>query len=292
MSENQSLIKIDGDISRPLTRLIEKVSDAIGTLYEPCRIRKLAKAEVEANKIKALGEIETTEIQKRAIKRLVREEGKKQENIENLLKEAGPHLHEDSKPEEIENDWIANFFEKAKLVSDQEMRSLWAKILAGEANQPGTYSKRTVNFISDLDRIDASHFTKFCSFTIQAKNDFESVIYSVIYNEKDDIYMKNGISFATLNHLDDIGLIKFDSNKNFYANRVGRTLNYLYFGRPIILEFKNPENNTFKFGMAVLTRIGKELAPIANAQTVDGFYEYLLSSWTQLGYKVIQPTVR
>jgi hypothetical protein len=37
-----------------------------------------------------------------------------------------------------------------------EMQNLWAQVLAGEANSPGTYSKRTVNFLSSLDKKDAA----------------------------------------------------------------------------------------------------------------------------------------
>ena len=34
----------------------------------------------------------------------------------------------------MEEDWIANFFDKCRIVSDSEMQSLWARVLAGEAN--------------------------------------------------------------------------------------------------------------------------------------------------------------
>lgn len=37
-------------LSEPGTKLIEKISDAIGVLYEPTRIRKKAKAEAEAKR--------------------------------------------------------------------------------------------------------------------------------------------------------------------------------------------------------------------------------------------------
>ena len=44
------------------------------------------------------------------------------------------------------------------------MQILWARVLAGEANAPGTYSKRTVNLLSDFDKSDAELFTKLCGF--------------------------------------------------------------------------------------------------------------------------------
>jgi hypothetical protein len=156
-----NLLKIDGKLAEPFTRLVQKFCDGIGVLYEPKRIRELAQAKADAGKILAESKIEITAVQKRGFSRLIQEEGKKQENIENLLLEAGPHLKEDAKPENIENDWIANLSEKIKIVSDKEMRILWAKLLAGEANNPGAFSKRTVNFVGDLDKSEPIYSQNF-----------------------------------------------------------------------------------------------------------------------------------
>ena len=97
-----------------------------------------------------------------------------------------------------------------KNVSEKDMRNLWAKLLAGEANQPLSFSKRTVNFVGDLEKSDAELFTKFCSFTIQSGG-----FLPVIYKHTDNVYNSNGIYFDTLEHLDAIGLIKFQHISNF-----------------------------------------------------------------------------
>lgn len=62
MGEGNSLVNL-GDLSKPATVLIEKISDAIGALYKPRQIKRIAQAEAEAEKIKALAGIEVTEIQ-------------------------------------------------------------------------------------------------------------------------------------------------------------------------------------------------------------------------------------
>ena len=115
MGEGNSLINL-GDLSKPATVLIEKISDAIGVVYEPHQIKRIAKAEVEAEKIKTLGKIEINAVQQRALVRFVNEEKRKQINIENIIKEAIPSLNLDSEPQNIEDDWIANFFEKRDAV--------------------------------------------------------------------------------------------------------------------------------------------------------------------------------
>src|SRR5438132_11151718 len=84
------------------------------------------------------------------------------------------------------------------------MQGLWSRVLAGEANSPGTYSKRTVNFLSDLDKNDAELFTKLCGFAWLIGN-----LVPLIYDEQQEIYNKFGVNFNTLSHLESIGLIQF-----------------------------------------------------------------------------------
>jgi len=150
MDEGNSLINL-GDLSKPATVLIERVSDAVGAVFKPYQIKRIAKAESEANKIKTLANIELSEIEERAMQRLVQEEAKKQENIESITAQATMQLNEDAKPEDIQSDWIVNVFDKCRLISDAEMQSLWANLLAGEANKPGSLSKRTIELVASLD---------------------------------------------------------------------------------------------------------------------------------------------
>jgi hypothetical protein len=46
-----SLVKIDG---KPIEKLIEVVSNAISALYEPRQLVRIARAEAEADRIKAI----------------------------------------------------------------------------------------------------------------------------------------------------------------------------------------------------------------------------------------------
>ena len=115
MGDGTSLINI-GELSKPAVVLVEKISDAVGVLWHPRQIKRMAKAEAEAEKIRALASIELSDIQRRAMARLITEEERKQENIESITAQALPGLNEDAKPEAIENDWLTKFFDECKLV--------------------------------------------------------------------------------------------------------------------------------------------------------------------------------
>ena len=141
---SNSLINL-GELSKPAVVLFEKISEGVGGIFKPYQIKRVAKAQAEAEKIKAQTDIEITDLHRRAVHRWIEEEAKRQKNMEDIIAKAVPQLNEDSKPDAMEDDWIANFFDKCRIVSDNEMQILWSQVLAGEANVPGTYSKRTVN---------------------------------------------------------------------------------------------------------------------------------------------------
>jgi len=99
-------------------------------------------------------------------------------------------LNEEANPDSMEDDWIANFFDKSRIVSDDEMQGLWSRVLAGEANDPHTYSKRTVNFLSDLDKVGAELFPKLCGFGWVI-----SKVTPLAFNVHAEIYNRHGINF-------------------------------------------------------------------------------------------------
>jgi transposase len=109
MVEGGSLINL-GDLSKPSTVLIEKVCNAVGIIYEPTRIRRQARAEVDADKIKALARIELSDLERRALERLVHQEARRQANIEQIIAQAASALPSDAKVETLDEDWIAHFF--------------------------------------------------------------------------------------------------------------------------------------------------------------------------------------
>jgi len=270
MGDGNSLINL-GDLSKPATILIEKISDAIGALYKPKQIKRIAQAEAEAEKIKVLAGIEMSDIQQRALGRLLQEEGKKQKNIESITADATTQLNDDAKPEEMDEDWISHFFEKCRNFSDSEMQGLWSRLLAGEANKPGSYSKRTIEIVSTLDKSDAHLFTQLCTFAISGGD-----VFPLVLDYHADIYGKKGINFASLNHLDSLGLIKFNSLQNFMLRDLPQNITLLYFGIPVSFKLQAELKNEFEIGHVMLTKAGQQLTRICGAQMDLEFLNYLI----------------
>ena len=62
--------------------------------------------------------------------------------MEDITAKAIPHLNANANPDNMEDDWIANLFDKCRMVSNDEMQSLWARVLATEANAPRCFVKK------------------------------------------------------------------------------------------------------------------------------------------------------
>lgn len=78
----------------------------------------------------------------------------------------------------ISEEWLEHFQNVAKIKSSEEMRIVFSKILANEIIKPGSYSLRTLNVTSQLDKDIADIFQKICSIGISFQ-DINNDVYLV-----------------------------------------------------------------------------------------------------------------
>jgi len=268
-----SLVHLDG-LTKPATTLIEKISDAVGGIFKPFQIVRVAKAEAEGDRIRAESQIQVTDLHRRAMHRFLEEEAKRQSNIESITEKALPLLEEKSSPQNMDDDWITNFFDKCRIVSDGDMQRLWSRVLAGEANAPGTFSRRTVSLLADLEKRDAELFTNLC--------DFAWIIGDatpLVFDFNGEVYNRRGISFDTLAHLETLGLIKIEAVAEFQRMRLPKRVTVFYHGTPVDLTFRNEEQNQINIGKVLLTHAGLDLARVCNSKPVEGFFEFVRAKW-------------
>jgi hypothetical protein len=273
MSDENPLARL-GDLAKPATVLIEKISDAVGGVFKPFQIVRVARAEAEASLILAETQIQVTDLHRRAGRRFLEQEAKRQLNIEAITEKALPLLEDKSSPQNMADDWITNFFDKCRIVSDADMQQLWSKVLAGEANSPGHFAKKTVNLLADLDKSDAELFTKLCGFCWQIGD-----IVPLVFDVNDEQYKRGGITFAALVHLESLGLIQFENLAGFRRLGLPNIVQVFYYGRPTNLTFSLEKDNALQTGKVLLTRAGQQLAPVCGLTPVVGFYEFIYDRW-------------
>ena len=273
MSDENPLTKL-GDLAKPATVLIEKISEAVGGIFKPNQIVRIARAEAEASRIQAEAQIQVTDLHRRAMHRFLEEEAKKQTNIETIAQKAIPLLEDTSSPQNVADDWITNFFDKSRIVSDEDMQLLWSRVLAGEANVPGSFAKRTVNLLGDLDKVDAELFVRLCGFAWVIGN-----ICPLVFDAKDQIYIEHGINFNSLSHLESLGLVQFNNIASFTRLQLPKSVTVFYYGRSVDLTLPTGNDNQLTLGSVLLTRAGQQLALVCRSQPVESFFEYVYDKW-------------
>ena len=270
-----SLISLGG-LTRPATVFIEKVSGAIGALWEPHQIRRVAQAKADAAITHAQSEIEITELQKRAAARFVEEETRRQMNMENIAAKALDHIEPSAQAENMDDDWITNFFDKCRDFSDEQMQTLWSRILAGEANSPGSFSRKTVNVLADFDRNSADMFVTLWRFSWV----IDGRICPLIFDDSIDLYRSNGLTFDELIHLESLGLIQL-APVGFKRTSLPRILDVTYHGRAASITFPQESDNNLSLGIVVLTPVGRQIASIVRSEPVAGYFEYVYKRWSE-----------
>jgi hypothetical protein len=296
MGENNfSLINLDGlpqataDIAN---KLIDKISSAVGWCTEPSQIVRLAKANSKARFIEETTNLDIEHLKKNfpapdseaSIDRFLGEERKKQENTLSIIKKTIPYLKETAKPQDIDNDWILNFNDKSKLISEESMQEHWARILAEEANQPQSFSKRTVNLMAELDKRDAEAFTNLCAFKWEIFDSNKQFLF-VPYDFKNDTSnLFNKINFDLLIHLESIGLIKKATlSEGFLITCDSKKSQIKYANSSYSLEFQNETTNDIIIGTVLLIPMGEELSKICNPEPIAGFEEYTIEALRNQG---------
>ncbi len=269
-----SLINL-GELSKPATVLIEKISNAVGIVWEPRQIRRVAEAKADAAIILAKGDIEIDSLRRRAAQRFVEEETRKQLNMENVVANAIPEIDPNARTENVENDWITNFFEKCRSVSDDQMQVLWSRILSGEANSPGSFSRKTVNLVADLDKASAELFRTLCSFGWE----YNDGLVPFILGTEQRIYNEHGLNLYSLGELASIGLIQINVSTGFALLEQPKRLTLTYNGRPVHLNLPKDEGNTLSVGQVIMTPSGGQLSRIVKPTPIDGFFEFIYDKW-------------
>ena len=88
-------------------------------------------------------------------------------NVGSVVQEAKTLLGDKEVPNKpVDPDWSARFFDDVKDVSSDQLRSIWAALLAGEIEAPGQSSLRTLNVLKGLRQSELHIFNRVASYVI------------------------------------------------------------------------------------------------------------------------------
>ena len=194
------------------------------------------------------------ELIERTKHRLLQQEVSRQKTLEDILEKADAALVTDTEvhsvDEEVDEGWFKQFVNYAQDITNEDLRLLWAKILANEVRRPDTYSLRTLEFLHLLSRKEAEVIRKMAQFVVFDING-EAYILKVKTTEE---YKFNAImmlmELGLLDNSSSLGITIEKSGKesiNFFLHHYGT-------GTLIITKKENLLIHIYK-----LTSMGKEV---------------------------------
>jgi hypothetical protein len=102
----------------------------------------------------------TTALMSGALTDLVLERTDERVNLREVLlmaeQEAAAIDDDEVSDDALDPEWIALWQDRAKRVSRQELKAVWAKLLAGESSRPGSFGIRTLRILSEMSQMDAA----------------------------------------------------------------------------------------------------------------------------------------
>ncbi len=186
------------------------------------------------------------------------------------------------KPNDIkmDNDFFWNTVEHAKTISNEEMQELVAKIIAGEYNQPGTYSMSTLQTLKMLGREELELFEMMCSLCINTDQ-----IPKQIFGFPDNIkHLLNSlrIDFGTLQTLQSLGLFLPNDMTRNIDNPEKKNFKINYLDKRIL--YKPTHESNFKIALPAfysLSNTGKQILKNLNPKFNEDYF-----NWLKTNYKV------
>lgn len=209
---------------------------------------------------------------------------KKYSNQQDILYESMKYLDDNARPESLDDDWLVNFMEKAGNISNKDIQSIYAKILAEEASKPGMISRNLINTIAVMDHELADAFRRLSKAIVylQGDNGEEPEIVLPIHEEKGKYHQI--ISFMDLVNLTSIGLVE-------YAVSFGSA--YIWDVKEATVRYGDErfilrsQNNKIPIGDVNLTRSGIELSKIIVSEVDATYLSQIKEFWRERGIEII-----
>lgn len=161
--DKYSLVTIDGDVAK---KLIEKLSDAAGWVATHDTPNRIAvKTYIEEIQNSNYSPVEKAALISNA-KKIIKEYS----NQNDVLKLALESMDSNADPYNVDDDWLATYMDKVKMISDLDFQLMWSKILVGEIESPGSFSIRTLENLKRMSKRDAETLLKLAAVSFYVGN--------------------------------------------------------------------------------------------------------------------------
>lgn len=271
-------ISFDG-LAAVANNVLDKLSDAVGWVVNHDTPHRIA----TNTYIREIQNGDYDPLTKAALISAAQKSIKEYCNQANIIGIALQSVKPTAKPNEVDNDWLSQFMDKTRLVSDKEFQILWGNILAEECNIPGSIPKSLLHIMEQMDKEQAMQFMDVAATSVYTAYDGIHDFTPVIWREALDEYKsKYRITVDSLINLQSIGLIETQMgsfNAGFSITSEIKPVIIHYFDQ----EWCMPNDiSEFDVGCVVYTKAGEALCRAVKPQKSEDFFnEYCVSRWEE-----------
>ena len=185
---------------------------------------------------------------------------------------------------EISDDWMNTFETEAENMSSDYMRTVFGKLLAGEVVRPGTFSRRAVKILGQMEKAEAEIFSRFTSLAIQFTSDgqvFSGMLMTVGEQPRTNGLRQFGFSYRSLLTLVEYGLvlIDLDGYQEVEFDAPGDDLKFFHNGKHYRCVYEGQGKGIVRLHGLVTSQVGTELmqlvTPIPDPQYTARLEAYL-----------------
>lgn len=191
----------------------------------------------------------------------------------NIVAIATENLKSDAQPDKVDEDWLAQFMDKARLVNNAELQQWWGRILAGECNSPGSVPKTLLHTLEQMDVDSASGFMAVANLTIAVEIKNGDVGYQplILIKKINDFYERYGVTLNVLVDLQTLGLINFDLIKEFaWDVKDCKNNSVVYHDQKCNI---NTDKRQIPVGNVIFSKGGNSLCSIVTREKNEDFFD-------------------
>jgi hypothetical protein len=212
--------------------------------------------------------------------------GRDYSNLGNALMKSSKLITNEENKITDENDVFWGLLEHSKSISDNKVQDLIAKIIAGEYNNPESYSMSTLQTLKSLGKKELELFEKVCGLLLSDRKLLKDLFTGD--NDTKDLMVNLNLDFAKFQILQGLGLfLPNDMKVSPIPNPQKLKFEIKYFDDQILFECENENTDINLPGHYGLSIAGEQILKHLNPKKEPSFSKWLKNNYKIDNYKKI-----
>lgn len=205
-------------------------------------------------------------------------------NIDAVMSYAEDELREDATYALPRASFMDDYIPFVEDVTDEKIQRLFGKILAGEMEAEGSFSRLALSKLSQFSKLEVELIEKLCSVSTGGHSGSGWVLPLpiLIGGDKGTDKQSGAITNYELRDLESLGIIKNEMSSTISA--ADGVFQFCVHGEEYRIVGHDFENIRFK--TALLTTVGEQLSKLFEFGTSEGFLDIIKEEWGRQGASI------